>query len=319
MNQPRRRDTRKVDGVLLLDKPSGMTSNAALQQVKRLYQATKAGHTGSLDPLAEGLLPICFGEATKLAQFLLNADKSYHFRCRLGVTTTTGDAEGAVVREQPVPLLTRESVETVLQTFCGEIQQLPPMYSALKHRGQRLYDLARQGLVVERQPRTVIIHELQLLNLETGLLDCSVRCSKGTYIRTLAEDIGQALGCGAHVARLRRTALAAYQDLPLVTLGMVQASAEQGSAALDALLLPMDGVLADWPSVQVDDTSAHYLSTGQAVQVTRAPTAGWVMLYRLSQPPSAPQFLGIGEVLDDGRVTPRRIFNLTAAKVSNGL
>lgn len=314
MNQRRRRVTRKVDGVLLLDKPVGITSNAALQQVKRLYQAAKAGHTGSLDPLAEGLLPICFGEATKLSQFLLNADKSYRFRCRLGITTTTGDAEGEVLQEKPVPSLTPEHIEAALQAFRGSIQQLPPMYSALKHQGRRLYDLARQGQVVERQPRTVMIHELRWLHLEADSLECSVRCSKGTYIRTLAEDIGQALGCGAHVTDLRRTALAAYQDQPLVSLSTVQTSAEQGLSTLDALLSPLDSVLTDWLSVQVDDTSAYYLSTGQAVQVAKAPTAGWVKLYRLLPPSSAPQFLGIGEILDDGRVAPRRIFNLAAAR-----
>lgn len=307
-----RRPTRKVDGVLLFDKPSGMTSNAALQQVKRLYQAAKAGHTGSLDPLAEGLLPICFGEATKLSQFLLNADKSYHFQCRLGITTTTGDAEGEVIEQKTVPPLERPQVEALLHNFLGHIPQLPPMYSALKHKGQRLYTLARQGQVVERQPRTVIIHDLQLLDFDAEVLDCRVRCSKGTYIRTLAEDIGRALGCGAHVQWLRRTAITPYQNESLVTLPGVQTAAEQGLAALDALLLPLDSSLVDWPSVRVDDTSAHYLRTGQAVQVAKAPTVGWVRLYHLAQPPSAPQFIGIGEMLDDGRVAPRRIFNLAA-------
>ncbi len=305
MSAQQRRPTRKVDGVLLLDKPSGMTSNAVLQQVKRLYQAAKAGHTGSLDPLAEGLLPICFGEATKLSRFLLNADKSYHFQCRLGVTTTTGDAEGDVVERQAVPVLERPQVEAVLRRFVGQLSQVPPMYSALKHQGQRLYALARQGQVVERPPRTVIIHDMQLLTLNADVLECRVCCSKGTYIRTLAEDIGAALGCGAHLQWLRRTAITPYRHTSLVTWSAVHAAAEQGLAALDELLWPLESSVVDWPSVQVDDTSAQYLRTGQAVQVAKAPSAGWVALYRLAPP----ELIGIGEILDDGRVAPRRMFN----------
>lgn len=314
MNKPRKRPTRRVDGVLLLDKPTGMTSNAALQRVKRLYQAAKAGHTGSLDPSAEGLLPICFGEATKLSGYLLNADKTYRFRCRLGITTTTGDAEGEVVERQPVPAQESGRIETVLASFVGEIEQLPPMYSALKHQGRRLYELARQGCEVERQPRRIIIHELRLLQMDHGLLECEVRCSKGTYVRTLAEDIGRALDCGAHVEWLRRTAVAPFQDRPMTTLAEIDAGAEQeGLAALDSRLLPIDSGLVDWPSIRVDAASAHYLSTGQAVQVPRAPTSGWVKLYQLPQLQSPQRFLGIGEILDDGRVAPRRMVHASTA------
>lgn len=297
-----KRVTRPVNGVLLLDKPPGMTSNAALQTVKRLYQAAKAGHTGSLDPLADGLLPICFGEATKISGFLLNADKAYRFRCRLGVITNTGDAEGEVLERRPVPVLDRAGVERVLARFTGEIEQLPPMYSALKHQGQRLYVLARQGREVERQPRTVTIHELWLLNLEPGVLECEVRCSKGTYIRTLAENIGTALGCGASIETLRRTSVAPYEGYDMLPLAEIRQLAEQGTAALDALLLPVDTAIGDWPRVQVDATCARYLSSGQPVLVPRVPRDGWVRLYQDSA-----GFFGVGEILDDGRVALRRL------------
>lgn len=307
MNPRHRRPTRRVDGVLLLDKPPGMTSNAALQCVKRLYQAAKAGHTGSLDPLAEGMLPICLGEATKLSGFLLNADKTYRFRCRLGVTTTTGDAEGEVLERHAVPVLQPERIDAVLRAFLGEIEQLPPMYSAVRHQGRRLYELARQGREVERRPRRVTIHDLRCLDFAHDRLECETRCSKGTYIRTLAEDIGRALGCGAHVEWLRRTAVAPYGDRPMVTLSALEDRAQQGPTALDGWLLPVDSSLPDWPSVHVDATSAYYLTTGQPVQVPRAPVSGRVKLYQLPLRQLPQRFLGIGEILDDGRVAPRRM------------
>ena len=199
------RQRRPVSGIVLLDKPVGWTSNAALQTVKRLYQAQKAGHTGSLDPLASGLLPLCLGEATKLSGVLLNADKTYRFTCRLGVTTATGDAEGEIIATRPVGPLSREQVEAALRRFTGVIQQTPPMYSAVKRDGQPLYKLARRGIEVERAPREVTVRELRLLRLEGGELECELRCSKGTYVRVLAADLGETLGCGAHVAALRRT------------------------------------------------------------------------------------------------------------------
>lgn len=297
------RSRRAVNGILLLDKPVGLTSNAALQVVKRLYQAQKAGHTGSLDPLASGLLPICLGAATKLSGYLLNADKSYQFTCRLGISTTTGDAEGEVTATYPLPALSRELLEEVLQRFVGESLQTPPMYSALKRNGQPLYKLARQGIEVERAPRAVTIHELQLLRWEGELLECRMRCSKGTYVRTLAEDVGKALGCGAHIAALRRTAVQPYDTAQLLTLDALHEVAERGFAALDALLLPLDSALAHWPALQVRGDSAFYLRQGQAVLVPRAPTQGWVRLYQGEE-----EFLGLGEILDDGRVEPRRLF-----------
>ncbi len=294
---------RPVDGVLLLDKPQGLTSNAALQRVKRLFQARKAGHTGSLDPLATGLLPICLGEATKISGFLLEADKSYRFVCRLGERTTTGDAEGEVLQCRPVEPFEPETVTAVLASFMGEIDQIPPMYSALKQQGQRLYQLARQGIEVERQPRRVTIHALTLLSLEGDRMTGQVDCSKGTYVRTLVEDIGEALGCGAHIVALRRIGVDPYDAARMVTLEELQARVEHGLAELDALLLPMDTAIADWPSLQVYGDLAHYLRQGQVVGVPAAPARGRVRLYQ------GERFLGIGEVLDDGRVAPRRLIH----------
>jgi tRNA pseudouridine55 synthase len=293
---------RQVNGFLLLDKPIGWTSNAALQAVKRLYQAAKAGHTGSLDPLASGLLPICLGEATKLSGFLLNADKSYRFTCRLGITTATGDAEGAVIATRPVGAFSRDVVEAALHRFTGVIQQIPPMYSALKRQGQPLYKLARKGIEVEREPREVTIHELRLLRLEGEELECEMRCSKGTYVRALAADLGEALGCGAHIAALRRTGVEPYDATRMVTQETLVERAELGFAALDELLLPLDSAVAQWPAVRVQADSAFYLRQGQPVLVPRAPTQGWVRLYLGEQ-----EFLGLGEISDDGRVAPRRL------------
>jgi tRNA pseudouridine55 synthase len=297
-----KRQRRPVDGLLLLDKPVGWTSNAALQAVKRLYQAAKAGHTGSLDPLASGLLPICLGAATKLSGWLLNADKTYRFACRLGITTTTGDAEGEVVATRPVGPLTSDQVESAIQRFTGVIEQIPPMYSALKRGGQPLYKLARKGIEVEREPRQVTVHALQLLRWEGEELECELHCSKGTYVRTLAADLGEALGCGAHISFLRRTAVAPYGAACMVTLDALRERAEQGVATLDELLLPPDSAVAQWPAVRVRADVAFYLRQGQPVLAPHAPTQGWVRLYEGDH-----TFLGIGEILDDGRVALRRL------------
>jgi tRNA pseudouridine55 synthase len=291
-----------INGVLLLDKPVGMTSNGALQEVKRLFRAAKAGHTGSLDPLADGLLPICFGEATKMSAFLLDADKRYRVRVRLGVTTTTADAEGEVVQERAVEGITTESVEAVLDEFRGDIEQLPPMFSAVKHQGKRLYELARQGIEVERKPRTVRIYELSLRGLAGGDLDLEVHCSKGTYVRTLAEDIGERLGCGAHVSALRRTAVGPYGDDEMVTLDDVRRLAEESVATMDALLVPLDSMLGHWPEVRLTVDTEHYLRQGQAVLVPKAPPDGWVRIYG-----AGGTFLGAGEIDDSGLIAPRRL------------
>ena len=298
----RHSNLRRVNGILLLDKPQGMTSNASLQVVKRLYQARKAGHTGSLDPLATGLLPLCFGEATKVSGFLLDADKRYRVVCRLGERTTTGDAEGEVVEQRPVEGVTEARLRQVLEGFVGEIEQIPPMYSAVKHKGERLYKLARQGVEVEREARKVDIHSLELLDFSIPVFEIDVHCSKGTYVRTLVEDIGEQLGCGAHVTALRRLAVGPFDDSQLVDMAALEAKAAEGMAALDKLLLPMESGLSQWPGVRLSGDAAFYLRQGQPVLVPQAPTEGWVRLYE-----GESRFLGMGEILDDGRVAPRRL------------
>ena len=299
----RRRPGRDVTGILLLDKPVGLSSNEALQDVKRLYGARKAGHTGSLDKLATGLLPICLGEATKISGFLLNADKHYRARVRLGERTRTGDTEGEVLETRPVPALEAQEVRAVLARFSGEIEQVPPMHSAIKKNGRPLYELAHQGIEVEREPRRVTIHHFELLGLDGPDLEVDVRCSKGTYIRTLAEDVGEVLGCGAHVAELRRLGAGPYDEAPMHTLDELRRVAEEGGhGALDGLLLTIESALAQWPEVHLSDDLMYYVRQGQPVVVPRAPTAGWVRLFGAGR-----GFIGVGEVLDDGRIAPRRM------------
>lgn len=297
---------RDVSGVLLFDKPPGLSSNDALQRVKRLYGARKAGHTGSLDLLARGLLPICFGEATKLSGFLLDADKRYRAVFKLGITTTTGDAEGKVLESRPVPSLGSERVTEVLGEFTGRINQVPPMHSALKHQGTRLYELAHRGISVPRAPRPVTVHELQLLWLDGDAMEVAVRCSKGTYIRTLAEDIGLRLGCGAHVSALIRVGVGPFDVATAFDLEALEARAGQGFEALDGVLLSLDSVIADEPLVSLSEDTAYYLCRGQPVRVPHAPSGGWVRLYDCRQ-----QFLGVGRVLDDGRIAPQRLVRVT--------
>ncbi|MGF1613076.1 MAG: tRNA pseudouridine(55) synthase TruB [Gammaproteobacteria bacterium] len=298
----RRRVGRDVCGILLLDKPAGIGSNEALQAVKRLFQARKAGHTGSLDRLATGLLPLCFGEATKISGFLLGANKRYRAMFRLGQKTTTGDAEGDVIGRRPVPDFSDQELKVAVQSFRGPIEQVPPMHSALKLQGQRLYKLAHQGLNVYRKARPVTIHDLRILRREPERLEVEVHCSKGTYVRTLAEDIGEALGCGAHVESLRRIGSGPFDDSSLVTLSQLQAVALESLAALDSLLCPMEAAIADWPDVNLPEEVAYYVRRGQAVLVPHAPTQGWVKIYGQRK-----GFLGLGEVLEDGRIAPRRL------------
>ncbi|MCU7816043.1 MAG: tRNA pseudouridine(55) synthase TruB [Candidatus Thiodiazotropha sp. (ex Lucinoma kastoroae)] len=299
----RRNRGRNISGVLLLDKPVGMTSNKALQEVKFLYKAAKAGHTGSLDPLATGLLPICFGEATKLSAFLLDADKHYSVRVKLGETTTTADAEGEVVERADPSGVTESALHDVLTEFMGEQQQLPPMYSAIKHQGERLYKLARQGVEVERETRTIHIYSLRLINFSLPEFEMDVHCSKGTYVRTLAEDIGKRLGCGAYVSGLRRTGVGPYDDQSMVTLESVQqAFSEKQFKEMDDWLLPLESALAEWPEVALSADAAFYMKQGQPILVPNAPTSGWVRLYA-----NKTDFLGVGQILDDGRVAPKRL------------
>ena len=249
---------RAVHGVLLLDKHSGMSSNDALQRVKRLYRAEKAGHTGTLDPLATGLLPLCFGAATKFSQASLEADKAYRATLKLGVTTTTADAEGEVLQERSLAV-SRELIEAACSSFEGRIAQVPPMHSALKHKGKALYDYARAGIDVERAPREVTIHAIDIVDWQHDVLVIDVRCSKGTYIRTLAADIGEALECGAHLAALRRTASGPLRLADAHALDCLESLDEAGR---DALLLPADTLLADWPEVRLDDDDAGRFLSG---------------------------------------------------------
>lgn len=299
----RKRKGRAIDGVLLLDKDSGGSSNQALQRVKRLYGAAKAGHTGSLDPLATGMLPICLGEATKVSGFLLDADKHYRVVAQLGSRTDTADSDGQVIATADVPALTEADVEVTLRQFTGDIEQVPPMYSALKHQGRRLYDIARAGKEVERAARRVRIFAIELETMDATSLTMDVRCSKGTYIRTLVEDIAGALGTLAHVTVLRRLGVGPYEKRPMYTLGELEAKVDVGGQfALDDLLLPVDSAVADWPVIRLDPDMSFYVQRGQAVLVPRAPTEGRVRLYS-----DVGQFLGIGEVADDGRIAPKRL------------
>lgn len=307
MARNRRAQGRRVDGILLLDKAEGLSSNAALQEVKRLFGAAKAGHTGSLDPLATGVLPLCFGEATKFSQFLLNSDKQYLATVRLGVRTDSGDADGEVVETRPVPALTEAAVDAALDAFRGAFEQVPSMFSAIKHQGKPLYKLARQGIEVEREARPVTVHENRLVSLEGETLQLFIHCTKGTYVRTIAEDLGEALGCGAHVSALRRTAVGPFEIESTRSLEALEAiRAEGGHAALDALLRPVETSVQHWPEVHLTDLTAYYLRKGQPVIVPKAPTEGWVRIHE-DDAEGHSLFLGVGEVLDDGRIAPRRL------------
>ena len=295
---------RAISGILALDKPVGMGSNEVLQRVKRLYRARKAGHTGSLDRLASGLLPICFGEATKLSGYLLSADKHYLATFRLGVATSTGDAEGEIVSRRPVPVFPASTLERAVMRFRGEIDQIPPMHSALKHKGKRLYQLAHEGIVVEREPRRITIRRFDVLRAEDERIDVEVLCSKGTYIRTLAEDLGEALGCGASVEALRRIGAGPFTADDMTELATLDSLVEGGGTeALDALLRPMEAAVSQWPSVLLPEGVAFYLRKGQPVLVPHSPTEGWVRIHA-----ERAGFIGVGEVLDDGRIAPRRLF-----------
>lgn len=300
----RRQRGRDINGILMFDKPMDMTSNAALQEVKRLFFAKKAGHTGSLDPLATGLLPICFGSATRVSSFLLDADKRYEVVCQLGVSTTTGDAEGEVTQTREVKEIDPKKLDELLESkFTGQISQIPPMYSALKHKGQRLYDLARQGVEVEREARELTIHSIERTDLSGDELSINVHCSKGTYIRTLVEDIGEALGVGGHVKALRRVSVSPFEYPEMHTLKELQDLKENDVKALDGLLLPTESALMGYPDIHLDEDASFYLMQGQAIQIPRAPTSGWVRLYRGKE-----DFIGMGAIQDDGKVAPKRLF-----------
>jgi len=295
-----------LDGILVLDKPLGLSSNRALQMVKRLYFAAKAGHTGSLDPLATGVLPLCLGEATKFSQFLLDADKGYASTFVLGQTTTTGDAEGEVLHTVDATAVTASDVELALEAFRGEIEQIPPMFSAIKQNGQPLYKLAREGKEVERKARTVVIKRLELHAFRAGAkaeVEVYLECTKGTYVRSVAEDLGKALGCGAHVSALRRTKAGPFGIEDSVTMHTLEAlKSNEQVAEMDAMLLPIDTALDGLPLVKLSESAGFYIRQGQPVQVPNAPCNGMVRVAL-----ETGEFLGIGEILDDGRVAPRRL------------
>jgi tRNA pseudouridine55 synthase len=290
---------RRLDGVLLLDKPSGLGSNGALQTAKRMFRAAKAGHAGTLDPLASGLLPILFGEATKLSQLALDADKEYLAQAALGVVTTTGDAEGEVLERRPCRVVASD-LEPVLQRFRGEIAQVPPMHSALKHHGRPLYALAREGREVPRAPRRVHIYELESLGLDGDRLHLRVRCSKGTYVRTLVEDIGKGLGCGAHLAGLRRTAAGGFRVEDACTLDALEG---MDPASRDRRLLPIESLLGSLPRVQLPEGLADRFRQGQVLHLDHAPMGTCGVF-------AAPGvLLGLAEGHDRGALHPRRLIN----------
>ena len=289
-----------VDGILLFDKEVGFSSNSALQQVKRLFNARKAGHTGSLDPLASGLLPVCFGQATKLSQYLLDSDKRYLTTFKLGETTTTGDAEGDVIAQQMVDI-SEQHLQNTLNNFSGVIEQVPPMYSALKKDGQPLYKLARQGIEIERKSRAVEILDLTVVDFDGKRVELVVHCSKGFYIRSLAFDLGQALGCGAHVAQLRRIAVGKFSIENAVNFAELEAMDNQQRLQQ---LLPVDAGIDEMPFVCLSEEASYHFCQGQEVRTADNAKAGLVRVYL-----DEDVFLGIGEAQPGRRVKPKRLLN----------
>ncbi|MEW6982062.1 tRNA pseudouridine(55) synthase TruB [Colwelliaceae bacterium 6471] len=316
----KRRKGRAVNGVLLLDKPYEMSSNHALQRVKHIYFAQKAGHTGALDPLATGMLPICLGEGTKFSQFLLDTDKTYQVTAKLGIRTTTSDADGEVVAEKQVDISSEQLLQA-LDSFRGTTQQVPSMYSALKYQGQPLYKYAREGIEVPRESRDITVFRLDLLRFEGDEVDLDIHVSKGTYIRTIIDDLGELLGCGAHVAHLRRSAVGNYPMDKMVTIEQLEALLEQAkqqdispSQLLDPLLLPMNTAVDGLPSVYIDEMSANYLRHGNPVRAFNAPSEGLVQVYvgEEKEDCQSAEFIGVGVIDDDGLVAPKRITVLDA-------
>jgi tRNA pseudouridine55 synthase len=299
----RNRKGRDISGIVVIDKPSGHSSNHVLQQVKRLFNAKKAGHTGSLDPLASGVLPVCLGEATKLSGYLLDSDKAYEVTCRLGVVTDSGDADGQVVETLAIPEFDEPTLQLAIDAFIGEIEQVPPMFSALKHQGQPLYKLARQGIEIERKSRRITIYSITLLNWTKDSFTLAVRCSKGTYIRTLVEDISHRLGSGGHVTMLRRTHVAGYTLDDAITLDSLNALAQQDQGVLDSTILASEAALPDWPVVSLDEQQTQQINFGQTVQVTETYTCANVRLFNHHA-----QFIGLGEMSPAGDVVPKRLF-----------
>ncbi|WP_427979803.1 tRNA pseudouridine(55) synthase TruB [Agarivorans sp.] len=309
MGQGRKKKGRAIDGILLLNKPTGVSSNGILQRVKRIYFAQKAGHTGALDPLATGMLPICLGEATKFSQFLLDSDKRYQVTAQLGVRTNTSDSDGEIVEQREVRV-SAEDIEAALDAFRGPINQVPSMFSALKHQGKPLYAYAREGITIEREARPITVYENNFISLEGDMLTLDVHCSKGTYIRTIIDDLGEALGCGAHVVKLHRSQVATYPSERMVSLEQLEALLEQAQQQelapkelLDPLLLPMDTAVAHLNEVNIPQALGDYLLHGQPLQIAGAPLDE---VFRLTIGEQR-HFVGIGQVNDDGLVAPKRL------------
>ena len=302
MSKPRKRG-RDIHGVFLLDKPQGMSSNDIMQKVKRIFQANKAGHTGALDPLATGMLPICLGEATKFSQFLLDADKRYLVTAKLGERTDTSDAEGQIVETRDVNVKTPE-ILTALEQFRGDILQVPTMFSALKHNGKPLYEYARQGITVEREARPITIFKLNFIEYNAPYLTLEVHCSKGTYIRTLVDDLGEALGCGAHVTMLRRTAVADYPTEKMLDWHALQSLAEQQDlSSLDALLLPMDTAVAKLPALTLNESQTQGIGFGQRIKFDNPNRLqGQVRLFSHEN-----RFLGVAVIDENNVIRPQRL------------
>jgi len=303
LSTQRRCKVRNISGIVVLDKANGLSSNAALQEVKRLYEANKAGHAGSLDPLATGVLPVCLGEATKVSQFLLDSDKCYRARIKLGIRTDTGDSEGSIIERNAGISVSRKAIERALTKFKGEIEQVPPMHSAIKMNGVPLYKLARKGIAVERKPRLVTLYQVCLLEFVNSELELEISCSKGTYIRTIADDLGQELGCGAHVIELRRTQAGVFTEKDSISAEELALEKEKnrGLDKIDQFLIPMDRAIQDLPEVNLPSITASHVKNGQAVLVRHLPKNGLVRMYEDEQ------FIGIGSIDDDGKVAPRRL------------
>ena len=302
MSRQRRRKVRNISGIVVLDKANGRSSNAALQEVKRLYEANKAGHAGSLDPLATGVLPVCLGEATKVSQFLLDSDKRYRARIKLGIRTDTGDSEGSIIERNEGISVSRKAVERALTKFKGEVEQVPPMHSAIKMNGVPLYKLARKVITVEREPRLVTLYQICLVEFVNSELELEISCSKGTYIRTIADDLGQELGCGAHVIELRRTQAGVFTEKDSISSEELALEKEnRGLDKIDQFLIPMDRAIQDLPEVNLPSITASHVKNGQAVLVRHLPKNGLVRMYEDEQ------FIGIGSIDDDGKVAPKRL------------
>ncbi|GJM14006.1 MAG: tRNA pseudouridine synthase B [Pseudohongiella sp.] len=298
----KRKKGRSINGIVILDKAIGISSNRALQVVKRIFDAQKAGHTGSLDPLATGVLPLCLGEATKVSQFLLDSDKRYRAKLKLGVRTDSGDSEGNEIESCTDFQVSQQQIEEALNQFRGEIEQVPPMHSALKVNGVPLYKMARKGQTIEREPRRITVYSIELTDLNGDELELEIACSKGTYIRTIADDLGEALGCGAHIIALRRIQAGAFTEADCITQQQLEEELDSGGlSVIDEHLIPMDEAIADLPEVILPAITASFIKNGQPVLVRHLPEEGLVRLYEEEQ------FIGIGCIDDDGKVAPRRL------------